>query len=161
MLGHQAIISRRFIVRKLFDGTYRIINSNHGINGIRIIPNIVQNIRLVICIIHWIEQLLIMIMPHMGNILGPSFIFYSVAVSHVTGVVVFDFFPEAFDITNSKLWCQCICTLSFFIPQYLILSIFGPCFGLFHELTNNSWARLVIVTPTKYALRNSFNGWAR
>ena len=106
MLGHQAIISRRFIVRKLFDGTFRIVN--HGISGIKIIPNIGQNIRLVISIIHWIEQLLIMIMPHIGNILGHSLIFYSVTVNHVAGVIFLDFFqkhlilpPASFDANAS------------------------------------------------------------
>ena len=80
--------------------------------------------------------LLIMIMPHTGNIL--------------------DFFPEASDITTSKLWCQCLCTLSFVIPQYLILSIFEPCSGLFHEFMNNSWARLAITTPKKMCLARFF-----
>ena len=108
MLGHQAIISRRFVVRKLFDGTYRIINGNHGISGIKIISNIGQNIRLVICIIHWIEQLLIMIMPHIGNILGPSFIFYSVTVSHVAGVV--------FNV-NLAVKMSPLRSLSYFVPH--------------------------------------------
>ena len=55
MLWHQAIIWRWFIIWELFNGTNHIIQSNHGINGIMILSNIRQNIRLVICVIHWIE----------------------------------------------------------------------------------------------------------
>ena len=66
------------------------------------------------------------------------------------------YFPETFDITISKLWCQCICTQSFFIPQNLILSIFEPCSGLFHELMNNSWARLVINAPKEICFARFF-----